>query len=206
MLPDLIRRGRQPSVGITVSNATITLRITAAGQTQAAARAAMQPTIDTIHACLGDIVFGYEDDELQEAVVRLLHAQNKRLSVWECGSGGLATHWLREADPAGEVLESAIIASNGSGAELMAEPEGVERWLRKQAADAGVCQLFIGPFPWPGDGGNAPGTFAAGVRIGERLEVKSWPFSGHPDILKPRAAKQALNLLRQCLRAAADVP
>ncbi len=33
MLPDLIRRGRQPSVGITVHAATITLRITAMGAT-----------------------------------------------------------------------------------------------------------------------------------------------------------------------------
>jgi hypothetical protein len=31
------------------------------------------------------------------------------------------------------------------------------------------------------------------------VQVKSWPFTGHPDILKPKAAKQALNLLRLAL-------
>ena len=55
MLPDLIARNRYPLVGITVHQATITLRITAEGETAAAARAAMQPTIDTIHQCLGDL-------------------------------------------------------------------------------------------------------------------------------------------------------
>src|SRR5919108_16857 len=65
MLPDLIARDRYPLVGITVHQATITLRITAEGETAAAARAAMQPTIDTIHQCLGDLIFGYEDDELE---------------------------------------------------------------------------------------------------------------------------------------------
>ena len=35
MLPDMIRRGRQPTVGITASKSTITLRIAAEGDTEA---------------------------------------------------------------------------------------------------------------------------------------------------------------------------
>src|ERR1044072_1956465 len=72
MLPDLIRRGREPSVGITVHAATITLRITAAGSTPEECYAAMEPTIATIRECLGSLVYGEEDDELEDAVVRLL--------------------------------------------------------------------------------------------------------------------------------------
>ena len=69
MLPDLIRRGREPSVGITVSDATITLRITAAGDDDAACQAAMEPTVATSFAnALGTIVFGEEDDELEHVV------------------------------------------------------------------------------------------------------------------------------------------
>lgn len=41
MLPDLIQRGRTPTVGITVNQATITLRITAEGPTPQACFAAM---------------------------------------------------------------------------------------------------------------------------------------------------------------------
>ena len=72
MLPDMIRRKREPLVGITVSGATITLRITASGPNDAACQRAMEPTIAQIREMLGVLVFGEEDDELEHAVVRLL--------------------------------------------------------------------------------------------------------------------------------------
>ncbi len=50
LLPDLIQRGRDPTVGITASGATITLRITAQGETAEACRAKMGPTVRTIAA------------------------------------------------------------------------------------------------------------------------------------------------------------
>jgi nicotinamide-nucleotide amidase len=201
MLPDLIRRGRQPTVGITVSDATITLRITAEGETAAAARAAMQSTIETIHACLGTIAFGEEDDELQEAVVRLLREQKRKLAVWECGTGGLIAHWLRNCDPLGEIVEWGLVAPNRFGDHPLSEPGVIEELMRGQPVGDDGCNLFAGPFPEVGSPGDPPGSFTAAVRIGNRLMTKSWPFTGHPDILKPKAAKQALNLLRLGLHA-----
>ncbi len=73
MLPDMIRRKREPLVGITVHGATITLRITASGPDEAACQAAMQPTADEIYKLLGVLVYGEEDDELEHAVVRLVN-------------------------------------------------------------------------------------------------------------------------------------
>ncbi len=88
MLPDLIRRGRQPSVGITVHAATITLRITAEGRTAEECQTSMLPTVHTIHECLGNLVFGEEDDELEDAVVRLLAERGLTLSTAEIGTAG----------------------------------------------------------------------------------------------------------------------
>jgi nicotinamide-nucleotide amidase len=61
MLPDLIRRGRQPSVGITASKGAITLRITAEGATEEECLAAIAPVEATIRQCLGTLVVGAED-------------------------------------------------------------------------------------------------------------------------------------------------
>ena len=81
MLPDLIRRGRDPSVGITVSEATITLRITALGDSDGDCRQRMAPTIATIHDHLGSLVFGQEDDELEHSVARQLAVRGQTVAV-----------------------------------------------------------------------------------------------------------------------------
>ena len=98
MLPDMIRRKREPLVGITVSGATITLRITASGPNEAACRRAMEPTVAQIREILGVLVFGEEDDELEHAVVRLLErTRTRRVAVAEWATDGLVSQWLAEA-------------------------------------------------------------------------------------------------------------
>ena len=100
MLPDLIRRGRTPTVGITASKTTISLRITAEGPTEAECNALIEPTAATIDKCLGTLVFGEGDEELQHVVVRLLRERKKTLATVEWGTAGLIADWL------GEVAES----------------------------------------------------------------------------------------------------
>jgi len=206
MMPDLIARQREPLVGITVHHATITLRVTASGRTPQECDTFMQPTLDTIHQCLGDLIFGYEDDELQHAVVRLLRQQGKTLSTLECGTGGLVAHWLSDVSGSsqqyrgGDVLTS---PSNANREELLA-------WLRNtQNGFETDYALAIGPFP-SGREGEAPaepstaqshdaGEVLLAVAAEGKIVAKSIPFFGHPDILKARIAKSGLNMLRLML-------
>jgi nicotinamide-nucleotide amidase len=199
MLPDLIRRGRQPSVGITVHKATITLRVTASGATPEDCYAAMEPTIATIRDCLGVLVFGEEEDELQHAVVRLLAERGQTVSAVEFGTGGLVSNWLSEADPqaatflGGRVLRSPALET-GEIARI------AETCRHDHATD---FALALGPFPKaeqsePATAAEA-GKFQYAVCGPGGVSSKTSLFTGHPDILKERAAKQALNLLRLTL-------
>lgn len=88
MLPDLVRRGRDPLVGITAHEATITLRIAARGRDQADCHSRIAATEQVIRDCLGELVFGVEDDELEDAAVAAVAAAGLTLATCEAGTAG----------------------------------------------------------------------------------------------------------------------
>ena len=74
----------------------------------------MEPTIDTIHECLGDLVFGEGADELEHAVLRLLVEQFKTLATAEWGSGGMIAHWFSEVPESGGQFRGGVVVRDGN--------------------------------------------------------------------------------------------
>jgi nicotinamide-nucleotide amidase len=218
MLPDMIRRKREPLVGITVSGATITLRITASGPTAAACLRAMEPTVAQIHEILGVLVFGEEDDELEHAVLRLLAERRQSLAVAEWATNGLVSQWLAEAAADSEQFRGGVVIRN---AQSLRSLLGIEA-LTVDAADAQVAESMaraardrcgadfgLGVAALPGTGNEVhtatagpretrelTGTLQVALASSERVRAKGFPLASHPAITKTRAAKQALNMLR----------
>ncbi len=192
MLPDLIRRGREPRVGITVSRATITLRITAAGPTPQACDQQVEATEATIRQCLGDLIFGEEEDELQDAVIRRLAARDQTLSTVEFGPGGLMAHWLSEADPARAVFRGGWILPDQENSDE-AMKHAAEQARQKFQTD---WTLAVGPFPASDADGGEPGDLHLALAGPDGTNSRTTAFAGHPDLLKHRAVKMALDLLR----------
>ncbi len=213
-LPDLIRRDRQPLVGITAHQATITLRIVAQGATKQECQAAIEPVAAAIYHCLGNVIFGEGDDSLHGVVMRLLASRQQSLAIAEWGSCGLASHWIATTPEAATVLRGAVIAgqnetwsrivpssdqaSTATDTRQLANrvaqtAEAVRRWWD---ADWG---LAIGPFPESFSTNDRPQYVH--IALASRAGTTNHPFrfGGHPEIIMPRFAKQALNTLRLAL-------
>jgi nicotinamide-nucleotide amidase len=218
MLPDMIRRKREPLVGITVSDATITLRITASGPDEAACLQAMEPTVAEIREKLGALVFGEEDDELEDAVVRLLKERNRTVATAEWATGGLVSQWLSEASLDHGPFSGGVVIHNIAAAEPLlgiSIPVGSEsgaqtaELLARAVRDKTGSDYGIGVAAFPpiqSDAGvlvvgrrdqvERTGMLQVALAAGNDVRVKAFPLASHPAITQPRAAKQALNILR----------
>ena len=109
MLGDLTARGRQPEVGITASDATITLRISALGNSIEECDNQIAETSRIIIESLGNLVFGHEDEELSDVVVRTLRERRESVSVVEMQTAGRVSEWLHARDEEGDTVRGGLV-------------------------------------------------------------------------------------------------
>ncbi len=216
-LPNLIARDRQPLVGITVSRATITLRIAVRARTDEDFQALIAPTCQEIHAALGDLVFGENEDELEHAVMRLLTSQGLSAASVEVGGSSWVNDWLLRAayETAPKALENCGDSPRYLGGLCFPTLALAQQWLNIDSSEeehvwkglaASVRQragadigLAIGIYPTRRQMELADAAcefiFAVATRDGVKIQ-RRW-MGGHPDVLGPRIAKSGLDFLRR---------
>lgn len=123
---DLTRRGHVPEVGITASDAVISLRIFGRAPTADEAHKQVAGVENTIVERLGKIVFGFGSEELQDAVVRLLDEKRQTLSVAEGVTGGAVARSLTSVPGASRWFRGGLVAyDNRIKVEMLAIPQSL---------------------------------------------------------------------------------
>lgn len=198
MLPDLIERGRDPLVGITAHEATITLRIVARGADAAACQAKIAPTERIIRECLGDLVYGTEDDEIEDAALAAVAAAGCTLATVEIATQGQVAALVaqaaarrRAAGAAGGVAGAIVMPDETRGR----TPADLAAWARAEIG--GSLGLAVGPVQRDADGME---TVAIALARPEGTDVIEHRLGGSGSLRLSRASKTALDFVRKRLR------
>jgi nicotinamide-nucleotide amidase len=209
---DLTRRGHVPDVGITVSDATVSLRILALAKDHEEARTQIVPVEKTIRERLGEWVFGVEEEELQDAVVRLLAEKRRSLATAEGVTAGLVARRLGQVPGASAWFRGGVVAyDNRLKVELLGVPQ--ELIEEQGAVSAAVAEamavgcrarlrtdLAISTVGIAGPGGGTAdkpiGLVIAAVAWEGGVTAQQFSWLGTRQEVQSRTAKLALNLAR----------
>jgi nicotinamide-nucleotide amidase len=218
---DLTARGRTPEVGITASDATISFRIRAEGDTEDAARRAMLPTLATIRERFGDLIVGDGPVDVVDAAVLLLSQTGMTLATAESCTGGLIARQITAIAGVSPVFPGGVVSySNDSKVDLLGVPAdlieahgavsaevaaamatGVRRQLR---ADLGLSVTGVAG-PTGGSALKPVGLVYLGLADANGVQTRRLDIGPEQprDVIQSRAAKSALNWVRLHLLARA---
>jgi nicotinamide-nucleotide amidase len=135
-LGDLMNRTRNPSVGTTVSNGIVSLRINARFPNRDEAQTQLDATDQACRAALGDIIFGADDETLPQVVARLLthrqsaigNPQSKPYTVTtaESCTGGLLAKYLTDTPGSSDYFKQGwVVYANDTKRERLGVPTEV---------------------------------------------------------------------------------
>ncbi len=195
MLPGIIERGRDPTVGITAHEATITLRISAWADNDDSCWEKIKTTENIIRETLGQLVYGEEDDEVEDAAAAALLAASASLATVEAGTAGrVASLFAQAADRRNDASEPFFCGGlvlpglPGARPELIAAAKDV---ARSHNASVGMA---VGPVR------------STGVRhavdvvvVNNDVPIVTEHVLGGGGIAMSRAAKSAIDQIRRIL-------
>jgi nicotinamide-nucleotide amidase len=213
-IPELMRRDRNPSVGTTVSNGYVSLRINAYYNTREEAERELAQTEQQARATLGDLIWGEEDETLPAVVGNLLKQNHETVSTAESCTGGLLAKYLTDIagssayykfgwvtyhnDAKAQLgVSPDLIRKHGAVSEPVAEVMAAVANIRSGAKYALAISGIAGP------GGGTPEKPVGTVCIAlyaQDLEppvlTRTFLFPGDREMIRDRSAKTALTMLR----------
>jgi nicotinamide-nucleotide amidase len=224
LLGPLMDRKRNPSVGTTVANGIVSLRINSRFPSADEATRQLDATAAECQNALGSLIFGADDDTLQLVVSRLLTERRATVTTAESCTGGLLAKLLTDIPGSSDYFTQAWVTySNDAKRDRLGVSENVlnvhgavsEPVVTAMATHARRLArtdfaLAISGIAGPG-GGSAMkpvGTVCIALAYGtpglprsqryaeSTVLARTFLFPGDREMVRDRSAKMALTLLR----------
>jgi nicotinamide-nucleotide amidase len=214
IVADLFEGMTNPSLAYLASNGEVKVRLTAKAATEQEALALIEPIAAEVERRLGDVVFTRSDEELEEAVGRLLRDAGRTVALAESLTGGSVAARLTSVPGASAYLigDAVVYSASAKRSFLGVRAETIEEHgvVSKECAlemAAGARHLFssdiavsltgaAGPEP---HGGAAPGTVWIGLDAADVQHARGYVSAGERDRVRAWAEQAALDLLRRFL-------
>ncbi|MBC8106139.1 MAG: competence/damage-inducible protein A [Anaerolineae bacterium] len=214
MLGDLMRRDRNPSVGTTVANGIVSLRLNSRFDSRDEAQRQLDETDGACRAALGDLIFGADDESLQQAVGRLLASSRKKVTTAESCTGGLLAKMITDVSGSSDYFHTGFVTySNkakyerlGVSMEIInvygAVSEPVVSLMAKNARRLTKSHFALAisgvAGPTGGSATKPVGTVCIALAFDDEQPpmARTFLFPGDREWVRDRAAKMALTMLR----------
>jgi nicotinamide-nucleotide amidase len=213
-LGDLMRRDRNPSVGTTVSEGEVALRLNARFDSADRAEAELDRTESACRAALGDLIYGAGEQSLAQVVAGLLTARTPpwQVTVAESCTGGLLGTMLTDIPGSSRYFSRGwIVYSNDAKEQWLGVPLQILTQhgavseptvlamasAARQKASADIA-LAISGIAGP-DGavpGKPVGTVCIALAHPAGAQAVTHNYPGDRQAVRLRAAKMALTMLR----------
>jgi nicotinamide-nucleotide amidase len=220
-LGPLMKRNRNPSVGTTVANNIVSLRLNARFPSLAEAQQQMEETTTACEAVMGDLIFGRDDKTLPQVIADLLRSGEKKLTVAtaEAATGGLLAKMLTDLPGSSSYFTQGwIVYSNLSKYERLGVPtdvinvygtvsEHVAEAMAKNARRLAKSTYTLSITGVAGPDGGGPtkpvGTVCIALakpdpadRASSLVDKRTFQLTGDREMIRDRACKMALTMLR----------
>jgi nicotinamide-nucleotide amidase len=209
----LMTRGRNPSVGTTVSHGIVSLRVNARFPSLAEATAQLEQTSAQCRAALGELVFGEDGQTLPEIVGEILRQKKDiKIVTAESCTGGLVAKMLTDVPGSSAYVDRSYVTySNEAKTELLGVPaeliaahgavsEAVVSAMAGGARKGRNDVVSIALSGVAGPGGGTPekpvGTVWIALSHAGGTEARRFVFPGDREMIRDRSAKMALTLVR----------
>lgn len=190
--------GTSPTVATYAKDDGVHIRVTAKARTREEAEAVLVPVVERVQGILGDYIYGYDADELPEAVLKLARERGQTVAVCEQGTGGtvvgsLAAYLAADTPLRGGSYFDRVVEGGTSGTEEAA------RVLATAARELHGVSLGLGVSVNVTQGSDTYGAIACAVDRGGTITALSRAQRTLPTDIRRRAALWAVEYLRTAL-------
>jgi len=208
-LPDNIKLAYLPQPGI------VRLRLTTNGNDKKELKIILEKHISQLNEIISDLIFGYDDDTLEELVGKILRTKDKTLSTAESCTGGYISHLITSIPGSSDYYRGSVIAYSN---EIKERELGVKK---QSMIDHGVvseevvvqmAQGALGKFntdysiatsgiagPGGGTDEKTVGTTWIAVAARDKIITKKYLFGENRERNIRKTAVTGLNMLRKLI-------